>query len=263
MATRKYDGSLGRFEYDDTEFQVTDSGGATYLHYVGRETDGSKIRVPEGIVDANRMFMGTGITSAPRLPEGVVRADYAYMECGALVDPGVLPSTLESAKWGYCFCMELPVTPDFPAGLKDMEGMFDNCPKLREAKRLPPGLENGNYCFANCPGLDGTMELPDGLERMDGMFLNCSGFGGVEAIPGSVVSAEDCLTGCESASMPEMPDGASVGPVMDRELDTTGIPEAKPSEPERQVGSEQFVRDGSELGVMPDVQAGTEMDISI
>lgn len=245
MAMKEYSGPLGTFSYDDEKFQL--SSDEEFLHYIGKETDGSKIRVPEGLVDATNLFKGTNIVSAPRLPESVTKADYTFMECDALVEPGVLPRGLKSARYGYSFCLELPVTPDFPSELEDMTGMFDNCPKLREAKRLPPGLKAGDYCFSNCPALEGVMELPDGLERMDGMFLNCGSFGGVEAIPASVLSAEDCLTGCESAIMPNVPDGVAIGMIMDRIPDTSGLENTAPPEPEAQA-SQEIVRDGSELG---------------
>ena len=65
---RHYDGVLGTFDYDDEMFEVVYHEGLNpacdsveYLHYIG---DGSKIELPDGCVNTNRMFYNCW------LPEG-------------------------------------------------------------------------------------------------------------------------------------------------------------------------------------------------
>ncbi len=69
MAMQHYEGEFGIFDYDDTEFKVVsgdealdyvceDIGKDSILYYIGKETDGSKIKIPEGIKDCSGMFYG-------------------------------------------------------------------------------------------------------------------------------------------------------------------------------------------------------------
>ena len=70
---KKYNGILGSFEYEDTEFKIIEKDEEICLHYIGKEPDGDKIKIPEGIVDCNHMFFDCSILKkAPIIPESVI-----------------------------------------------------------------------------------------------------------------------------------------------------------------------------------------------
>ena len=47
MFIQHYKGKLGEFDYDDKEFKL-EIDDEECLHYIGTETDGSKIKIPDG-----------------------------------------------------------------------------------------------------------------------------------------------------------------------------------------------------------------------
>ena len=62
-----YKGPLGNFEYDDVEFRVFTYG---VIKYIGKETDGTKIKIPEGILDCSYMFETCNLITPPVIPAG-------------------------------------------------------------------------------------------------------------------------------------------------------------------------------------------------
>lgn len=107
---KSYDGAIGKFEYDPKEFKL--AGGKHYamLLYVGKETDGSKIKIPEGIKDCSRMFEYTDITVPPVIPDGVEVVDRMF--------EGTFIKT----------------RPVFPESVKSSDDVFKGCTYLEEEK---------------------------------------------------------------------------------------------------------------------------------
>ena len=75
---RHYEGKLGVFDYDDTEWEITETGSNPYTHgrckeslrYIGDKVEGEDIIIPFGVSDCSYMFMGcTSLTTAPEIPE--------------------------------------------------------------------------------------------------------------------------------------------------------------------------------------------------
>lgn len=106
MALRHYDGTnpvtgspyehnVGSFNYDDENFTVAPNG---YLLYIGNETEGEKITIPEGITDCTGMFQDTEIRTAPKIPNGVTTIDRMFMGCKNLQKYPEIPTGIESKK---------------------------------------------------------------------------------------------------------------------------------------------------------------------
>ena len=99
---RHYEGKLGIFDYDDTEWAIC----REYLQYIGDKTEG--ITIPTGITNYNFMFHGcTSLTSAPTIPNGVT-----------------------NCRFMFCGCKSLTSAPTIPEGVIFSGGIFKGCTSL-------------------------------------------------------------------------------------------------------------------------------------
>lgn len=88
---KRYVGEEGTFSYDDEEFGFMDFNLETEefamhcehkLHYIGSETDGSKmIVIPEGIIDCSCMFATRELQTPPMIPNSVEVCDFMFASC--------------------------------------------------------------------------------------------------------------------------------------------------------------------------------------
>ena len=80
---KHYEGVLGNFDYDAAQFKVTREprSNSEYLKYIGKENDGSRIVIPNGVVDAYRMFDGSSINSMPEIPASVKYGAKMFRKC--------------------------------------------------------------------------------------------------------------------------------------------------------------------------------------
>ena len=92
---KKYDGAIGKFEYDPKQFKLAGTKMFANLFYIGHETDGSRIQIPEGITDCSRMFEYTQIETPPVIPEGVKICDRMF-EGSTIKTQPVFPASVES-----------------------------------------------------------------------------------------------------------------------------------------------------------------------
>lgn len=180
-----YEGTLGSFDFDTTQFALArvkipaSEYGAekdtVSLLYRGNETDGRKIKIPDGINDISNMFEGTAIESVPAIPEGVVHARAAFKDCAKLEEGGSkLPSTL-----------------------RDMDFMYANCNGMKYGpNRIPKGCETANYAFVGCGGMVNTPAIKSGMKEMDGMFAGCKSLTKSPSVPRTVTSSRDTTYGC-------------------------------------------------------------------
>lgn len=154
MASMRYKGALGAFTYDPLVFRLDmDIDGKEYLAYTGKERDGSRIRIPDGIRDATGMFQDRDITSQPRIPDSVVVADCMFAGCDSLKRGGPLPKGLARADYMYACCPSLETVAPLPEGLQSAQGMFDGCKNLAQAPETPKGLVNRAYFLQGCEKL--------------------------------------------------------------------------------------------------------------
>ncbi len=105
MAMQHYEGKLGIFDYDDFLFRIDLYKHGSYLHYIGTETDGRKIKVPDGLTSSANMFAGNqNIKYGAKIPDSVI--DVSRM---------------------YAGCRSLEEVPDFPNNVKKYDDVFDGC----------------------------------------------------------------------------------------------------------------------------------------
>ncbi len=149
----RYEGELGKFEYCQDEFSL--SSGALFgsekecLKYIGKETDGENIKIPDGITNCSSMFFACKtLISAPKIPEGVKKCRDMFNGCTALL-----------------------IAPVIPKGVIDCGYMFFNCKALTKASDIPEGVENGKDMFYRCESLSEIPQIPQTITNGDGMFF--------------------------------------------------------------------------------------------
>ena len=92
---KKYDGAIGTFTYDPEQFKIYGGKNFAYLRYIGKETDGTKITIPEGITNCSRMFESSDIEIPPIIPDGVKICDRMF-DLSKITEPPVFPDSVES-----------------------------------------------------------------------------------------------------------------------------------------------------------------------
>ena len=158
-----YEGYLGSFDYNTRDFEIayyeTEVDGnkisVPTLHYIGDGgvslylgggqagiTDGSKIVIPKGIINADYMFAGNqNITSMPKLPDSLESAHGMFLNCtgmteacsGALDEKGTIkmPSKLKDISWMFSGCTQLKQAfGDMGSEMLDARYAFSDCKKL-------------------------------------------------------------------------------------------------------------------------------------
>ncbi len=179
MAMRHYEGKLGSFDYDDSQFRIDEKEIQTlettgeqlpdgsykidngkprgvmrepYLHYIGSETDGRRINIPDGLLSAENMFEGNNnLTYGARIPSSVRSVDAMYAGCE-----------------------NLRAVPDFPDGVETYDATFYGCENLREAPKLS---KNGRVflgTFTDCKFLREAPWIPENAKLVDHVFDGCS-----------------------------------------------------------------------------------------
>ena len=184
----EYDGVLGTFVFDPTQFELQmvrveaddfghDAGMYPILKYVGEEVDGRHIQIPEGLKSGAMMFADNKeLQTMPKLP--------ASLEDGFSMFKG-------------CENLQLASCISLPPKMEDAAFMFADCPNLmRGPMRMPGSLRDATGMFANCESLQNTPHLNSGLESADSMFLNCKGLKKKPNIPRSCAHADFATEGC-------------------------------------------------------------------
>jgi len=168
---KKYKGYWGNFQYDDTEFQLERG----CLHYIGAETDGRKIKIPEGVTNCDSMFKGCNIVTPPVIPAGVVMCNFMFADCSSLVEPPVIPEGVVDCRYMFRGCTSLVEAPAIPEGVAICTAMFSDCSSLVEAPTIPAGVKKDcDFMFADCKSLTETPEIPEGVTICSYMFYKCS-----------------------------------------------------------------------------------------
>lgn len=188
--TMHYEGTLGSFDYDTSQFElqkvnVPMGDGKTssieVLRYIGEETDGSKIQIPEGLENGVFTFMGTNITSVPKLPNSLKYADSMFQNCLDLqVGQTLIPPMVESASFMFANCPSMKYGPKVvPGTIKNANFMFAGDTRLEQTPRLGNGIQYGEFMFANCPSLSEMPKVPKSMTEYDHMTYACDGLDAV------------------------------------------------------------------------------------
>lgn len=170
---KKYEGVLGKFQYDETKFEISYTEEKTeFLKYIGEEIDGRKIKIPDGVTSLDYTFEGTAITSSPDMPDSVVSADYVCYNCADLESSGKLSKNLKSVESAWGECHALKRAPYLTDSIEKADFAFDGCENMTELYNLPKSLKHADGMFANCKKLEAIPDFPAGLESADAIALN-------------------------------------------------------------------------------------------
>lgn len=174
---KTYKGPLGSFSYSTADFAVetkyTPLGPLQILRYRGKETDGLKIQIPMGLLDASYMFENKSLVTPPVIPVTVQRADYMFLNCVSLVKGAVFPYGMKSASFAYSGCRSLVEAPGLPSTMKNASFLFDGCRLLVKPPILNKGLENTTGMFRNCFRLESFADLPKSVVKSEHMYRGC------------------------------------------------------------------------------------------
>lgn len=185
-----YDGPLGKFKYDKTQFTVDtyeieaedfpetgdhfDALSVPRLHYIGAETDGNKIKIPDGIKSGDFMFAGSNIKNTPRLPKSLESTYSMFQDCKQLKTAiSEIPKNVGNTSYMYSGCSNLKYGPRLiPANVKNMDGMFGECSKLVKPPYICDGVESTSFAFFDCSSLYGALKMPKSVTSAYGMYAN-------------------------------------------------------------------------------------------
>lgn len=115
----------GDIEYNDEDFGLQPNGNDCYLIYKGSETDGSKIKLPDGIKSMDYMFF-----------------------CSDIEMPPIIPNTVESMNYTFSGCIDLKKSPEIPNSVRSMVSTFRQCDSLEELPVLPAGIMHADGSIA-------------------------------------------------------------------------------------------------------------------
>lgn len=194
------------FAYDDAEYQSMGDG---RLKYIGSQTDGSMIRVPEGLVDGTELFEESKLTSGAVLPESLRIMNRMYRGCTELKDPGVIPEGVTCMDEAYAYT-GIRETPYMPDSVTNANFAFDHCMDLERCGNFSGNLKEADCMFAGDVSLQELPpELPDTLLQMDGFACGCSQLKRAPKTGENVKNMSHAYASAVSLeNMPEIPDGA-------------------------------------------------------
>ena len=225
MAMKHYEGKLGVFDYDDDEFElgrirqdaagvhanipeVVSFGKEEFLLYKGKETDGSKVHIPEGIIDCNHMFLYGHLETAPDIPNGVKYCDFMFEDCKSLKTAPDIPGSVNNCTCMFEGCTSLEVAPELSDNIEDCRGMFARCESLKTASKIPDNIKDCTCMFEGCTSLETAPKIPGSVENCVYMFYGCQSLREAPEIPDSVKDCRIMFRDCKSLeTAPEISDG--------------------------------------------------------
>jgi len=197
MAKVSYNGPLGKFDYDDTQFSVIDYYDEDRLRYIGSEVDGSKITIPDGIVNCANMFENNStLQVAPAIPESAECCQAMFSNCGALTTPPVIPDDVRDCEAMFLDCRSLKAAPEIPEGVVRIKTMFKGCTSLKEAPVLPSKARDCSDMFHGCTSLEEPPVLPNTVKYCNYMFCGCKSLKYVPAVPVGARNSLSMTYGC-------------------------------------------------------------------
>lgn len=124
------------------------------LRYVGNETDGLRINIPDGILDCKYMFCKTNLTSAPIIPDGVEACTYMFWDCKELVTANIImPDTVKDCGSMFAQCPKLIMPPVLSSNAINCGSMFFDDICLEVAPNIPASVLNCLSMFHGCSSL--------------------------------------------------------------------------------------------------------------
>ena len=227
-----YEGKLGTFDYDPSEWRVDkgdeSKGKSERFMYIGFETNGSKIHIPEGVKDLSWTFSGRvrerAINPAPEIPDGVEVCNYTFASSDIQFAPE-FPDSVKSMQGTFngCYNLEQCMT-SLPPFVENVSDLFGGCSKLKYCNfDLHSNIKDCSSMFAGCQSLQTTPDMiPDTVEKCSGMFNGCSSLAvlgnpfrdlvtGSDFYPKNVESLSHMFHGCRSLmEVPPFPSNGSL-----------------------------------------------------
>ncbi len=112
--------SIGIFDYSD-DFELFKENRGIRLYYIGSESDGSKITIPDGIKCCEGMFARCNLTEPPVIPESVEDCRYMFYRCSSLKRVPKIPKNVGAVYGMFEGCTSLEDIPKLHAGIWDKE----------------------------------------------------------------------------------------------------------------------------------------------
>lgn len=167
---KHHEGELGIFDYDETQFKVFMDG---KICYIGEETDGSKIVIPDGVVDLSETFRDSCLETPPKIPESVVSCTNTFYDCDCLTQAAELPEGVLVTKNMYHGCSSLKSAGRIPTSVGNCKGMFFGCIQLKEAAVFEPTPEcNRRLMYCRCVNLEKVYDV-ECSEQTEKMYSFC------------------------------------------------------------------------------------------
>lgn len=175
----------GDIEYDEDNYQITYrpdaacdfetryAGSDFYLKYIGEETDGSKIKIPDGIKSIRYMFVDSNIVIPPVIPNTVTDMDHAFCGSYGLKEPPAIPNSVKKIVCAFECCDNLETAPVIPDSVIDMYKAFSGCEKLKQPPVIPNSVEDMTAAFAYCYSLETVPVIPDSVKCREDVFKGC------------------------------------------------------------------------------------------
>lgn len=199
---RQYNGPLGRFDYDDTLFTTMKSNetnprfATEFLHYEGKETDGSKIKLPEGLLDASNVFAGTNLESVVVIPDGVVSTCGMYAGCRNLQHgDNFVPDSVTDQSFMYDDCVSLKTPGKISNNAVYLTGTYNGCTVLSSVPSIPDSVKDMESFCANS-GVTQPFTGGKNVENAYGAFAFCEQLQGMPVDINPQANMEDMVTGC-------------------------------------------------------------------
>ena len=167
---KHYEGELGVFDYDETQFEIFIDRS---IRYIGEETDGSKIMIPDGVVDLSYTFRNSKLVTPPRIPKSVVYCNCTFYYSYFLTQAAKLPEGVLETSNMYHSCQSLVNAGSIPSTVTNCDEMFSGCTKLKEGAIFDPVPEcDRSYMYGNCFNLVDIYDI-ECTEQTFGMYTSC------------------------------------------------------------------------------------------
>lgn len=166
---KHHEGELGIFDYDETQFRVN----GELLRYIGEETDGSKIVIPDEVVDLSETFRDSCLETPSKIPESVEYCNCTFEE-SSLVTPPVIPEGVVNCESAFRHCRYLTKAAELSEGVLNTENMYFGCLNLKDAGSIPSTVTNCKEMFFGCIQLKEAAVFEPGAECCrKAMYYRC------------------------------------------------------------------------------------------
>ena len=118
--------------------------------YIGNETDGSKIVIPNGVIDLSDTFRGSKLVMPPFIPDSVVYCNCTFYSSCFLTQAAELPNGVLDTSNMYHGCKSLVNAGSIPSTVVNCDEMFSGCSVLEEGAIFDPVPECSRQLMYYC-----------------------------------------------------------------------------------------------------------------